>query len=159
PRWVEQYAKAGREGVDLMAWSLGFTHQRLEDVPRVLLLPCGHGRVVRHLIERVDPDRITACDVDRQAVRRCAAAVGVRRLVSCRDLTRLKLPESYDLIFVGSLLTHLAAEDCFHLMGQLERALRPGGHLVFTTQGETCLGHLDWYGPTFGTAEAWYREE
>jgi hypothetical protein len=47
---------------------------------------------------------------------------------------------------------------CF-LLERLHGAVRPGGCLVFTTQGETCLSHLDWYGKDFGDGEAWYRRE
>ena len=35
--------------------------------------------------------------------------------------------------------------------------LRPGGVLTFTTQGESCLAHLDWYGPAFVAAEGEFR--
>src|SRR4029077_15565352 len=40
----------------------------------------------------------------------------------------------------------------------LVRVLRPRGVLVFTTQGESCLPHLSWYGPEFAAAESVYRE-
>ena len=51
--------------------------------------------------------RITAADVDRQAVHFCVREFGLKGLVVPSDPRRACFPDNYDLIFVGSLLTHL----------------------------------------------------
>ena len=38
-------------------------------------------------------------------------------------------------------------------------ALRPGGVLVFTTQGESCLAHLELYGADMGAQANWFAQE
>src|SRR5262249_46546321 len=43
------------------------------------------------------------------------------------------------------------------LLRALSRSLRPTGLLVFTTQGESCLAHLDWYGANFSDAADRFR--
>jgi hypothetical protein len=98
--------------------------------------------VTRFLIEHVPPSCVTACDLDPQAVRFCAAEFGVKALHSKRNLGDVQFPEPYDLIFVGSLLTHLPDDACLTALQALAQALCANGLLVFTTQGESCLGHL-----------------
>jgi SAM-dependent methyltransferase len=69
----------------------------------------------------------------------------------------IAFPQNYDLIFVGSLITHLPIDAVSELLDALARVLQPGGLLIFSTQGETCLEHLDWYGNDFARAERWFR--
>lgn len=157
--WVDHYLRTGREAVALMQCSLASAGLRLRDVTQCLILPSGYGRVVRHLVREINPERITACDVDRQALRFCATEFGVRPLKSSHDLRHLLLPTSYDLVFIGSLLTHLPPRTCLTLLDKVAAALRPSGHLVFTTQGETCLEHLAWYGEEFVRTEETFREQ
>lgn len=58
---------------------------------------------------------------------------------------------------MGSLLTHLPREECLAVLGILYSVLRLHGLLIFSTQGESCLDHLDWYGPRFAAAEPAFR--
>jgi SAM-dependent methyltransferase len=109
------------------------------DVRACLDLPCGHGRVLRWLQSRIDPARITASDLDRPGVDFCREEFGVNGVYSSDDFDRLMLPEAYDLIWVGSLLTHLDPGRCIALLRKLDSSLRDGGVLIFTTHGESCL--------------------
>src|SRR5262249_22691212 len=65
--------------------------------------------------------------------------------------------DSYDVVFVGSLLTHLPASACAATLRALRGIVRPDGLLIFSTQGESCLAHLDWYGPEFVAAADEFR--
>jgi Methyltransferase domain len=159
PTWVAHYLNAGQEAVKLIEQSLASDGRRLDDVTSVLVFPSGYGRVIRHLVTRVSPKRITACDIDPNAVRFCTAEFGIHGLQSHVDLASITLPDSYDIIFIGSLLTHLPPEQCIDLLRTLVPRLCPRGHLVFTTQGESCMNHLEWYGPEFKAAEASIREQ
>jgi SAM-dependent methyltransferase len=158
PYDLAHYVNTGPLTVALVEDVLTAAGRTFADVRSCLLLPCGYGRTVRALVSRLDPGRITCCDVDRQAVRFCAHEFGARPLLSHRNVRRISLPEMYDLIFVGSLLTHLPPPDGVDLLRVLVAALPPSGLLVFTTQGESCLDHLSWYGSKFQAAEGWYRE-
>jgi SAM-dependent methyltransferase len=151
-RSVDHYLRTGREAVSLLEWAVALAGHTLADMQRCLLLPSGYGRVLRHLVTRLDATRITVCDIDPQAVRFCANEFGVTPLRSTRDLKQLVFPVSYDLIFIGSLLTHLPPEGCGDLLESVSHALQPHGHLIFTTQGESCLSHLEWYGTEFARA-------
>jgi SAM-dependent methyltransferase len=146
---LAHYFRTGQQAVTLIEKSLALSGARLESIRSCLVLPSGYGRVIRHLVHRLDPQHITASDIDRQAMRFCAHEFAVKTHPSALNPANLSLPSSYDLIFVGSLLTHLPPSDCFDLLAVLARTLVPGGHLVFTTQGESCIEHLHWYGPEF----------
>jgi trans-aconitate methyltransferase len=157
PEAIRHYLSAGTEAIELMELICGKAGRQLGDIRSFLDFPCGYGRVTRHAIARIPPACITAADVDSQAVRFCAAEFRVKPLVTPRDVRDISLPERYDLVFVGSLLTHLPVEDGIALLRILGNCLHAEGVLIFTTQGETCLEHLQWYGTEFVAAEATYR--
>src|SRR6185295_15439750 len=112
------------------------------------------GRVTRFLARHVDPGFVTACDVDPNAVAFCMSEFGVNGIVADRDPSRTRLGRAYDLVFVGSLLTHLPEREFGALLDRLADRIAPDGLLVFTTQGESCLAHLGWYGERFARFEA-----
>jgi SAM-dependent methyltransferase len=106
-----------------------------EEPRRILDLPCGHGRVLRMLRARFPDAEIAACDIERDGVDFCASTFGARPFYSVEDPDALSLPGQYDLIWCGSLFTHLPEPRWNALLRLFERALAPGGVLVFTTHG------------------------
>jgi SAM-dependent methyltransferase len=156
---VAHYLSDALSAIENIEASLTLAGRTWDDVRACLDLPCGHGRVTRHLVRRIDPRRVTACDIDRQAVRFCAAEFGVAPLDSKPDLRQVRFPERYDVIFVGSLLTHLPPDDGLRTLEALAGALSPQGQLIFSTQGATCLEHLSWYGDHFRDAEPIFRRQ
>jgi len=133
PGLEEQYFDLGRRALELVMLSGQLCDK--PHYPDILDLPCGHGRVLRWLKAHYDYARITACDLDRGAVDFCAAEFGAIPVYSQPDLRTLPFTAQFDLIWVGSLLTHLpqaqwlAALDCF------VRWTRECGVLILTTQG------------------------
>jgi len=152
------YARVAREAVDLVVEALGAAGRTLADVQACLDLPSGYGRVTRLLAAAIPASRITVADVDREAVRFCRHEFGVHGFVIGTDARALRLPRQYDVIFVGSLLTHLDEEQCLALLRNLHAGLAPGGVLVVTTHGEWCLDYLYAYGAEFAAAEAAFRD-
>jgi SAM-dependent methyltransferase len=157
PEAIRHYLSAGTEAIELMELICSKAGRQLEAIRSFLDFPCGYGRVTRQAIARIPPACVTAADVDSQAVRFCAAEFRVKPLVTPRDVRDISLPERYDLVFVGSLLTHLPVDDGIALLRILGQSLPADGILIFTTQGETCLEHLEWYGSEFVAAAATYR--
>lgn len=154
PEHVRHYLTDAASALDNIDESLHTTGRSLDDVQNCLDLPSGYGRLTRHLVARLSSSRVTVSDVDAQAVRFCVAEFGVDGVVCPSDPTRLRLPRRYDLIFVGSLLTHLPIGVGMTLIERLGDVLEPGGHLIFSTQGTSCLSHLDWYGDEFERASS-----
>jgi SAM-dependent methyltransferase len=82
--------------------------------------------------------RLTACDLDRPGVEFCARHFEAIPVVSHVDVARIPLEGPYDLIWCGSLLTHLPEEKWTAFLALFHRLLLPGGIVVFTTHGRSC---------------------
>jgi SAM-dependent methyltransferase len=111
-------------------------------VDSLLDLPCGHGRVLRWLTARYPQARLTACDVDDDGVAYCAAAFGASPARSLADFDALDLGARFDLIWCGSLATHLDERRIGQLLAFFRRHLAPRGVLVLTTHGERAAENL-----------------
>lgn len=104
--------------------------------PRTILdLPCGHGRVARMLRAAYPAARLTVCDLDRDGVEFCAAEFDAEPKYSREDLGTLHLDERFDVIWCGSLFTHLDRSRWPELLGFFVEHLEPNGVAVFTTHG------------------------
>jgi SAM-dependent methyltransferase len=100
---------------------------------RILDLPSGHGRVLRKLRARYREAEITACDLERDGVDFCAATFGAVPVYGRADIENTALTGKYDLIWCGSLFTHMDEP-------KIDAALRLflehlSGVLVFTMHG------------------------
>ncbi|PKO16009.1 hypothetical protein CVU37_11685 [candidate division BRC1 bacterium HGW-BRC1-1] len=156
---IRHYIAVGAEAADWIETALKTTHRNWTDVTALLDMGSGFGRVFRQLAKRMDPRRITACDIDPEAVRFLAQEFGARPLLSTDDFAHITFPAKYEVIWAGSLFTHLPAAQGRFLLDLLTAQLRPGGLLLFSTQGLSCLDHLALYGPMFANLEGDYRRQ
>ena len=117
---------------------------------RILDLPCGHGRVTRMLRACYPSAQITACDLDRSGVEFAVQQFGALGVYSQEDFRTFSLADRYDLIWVGSLITHLSGRQTRQFLDFAARHLAPDGTLVITSHGShvfECLRSND-YGLT-----------
>jgi SAM-dependent methyltransferase len=129
------YARVGRSAVAAIGTALAEAGRGFDDVASCLDMPCGYGRVLRLLAQEIAPERITACDVNRQAIRFCATHFGVTPLRSTPSLKGVALGR-HDLIWCGSLLTHLDEARIALLLRSFAGALLPGGIAIVTIHAE-----------------------
>lgn len=106
------------------------------EVRTILDLPCGHGRVLRFLRARFPEASITACDLERRGVDFCATVFGAEPLYSVPDFDALRLTRPFDLIWCGSLLTHLDREPLVSLLRFASRTLTQDGLFIATAAGK-----------------------
>ncbi|HEY9405201.1 MAG TPA: class I SAM-dependent methyltransferase [Pyrinomonadaceae bacterium] len=128
------YFKVGLSAMGIVEEAL--RRANLAEVGRVLDLPCGHGRVLRFLARRFPRAKFTACDLDRDGVDFCARAFGATPVYSLTDLDALSFDTPFDLIWCGSLITHLDAHATRALFRLFARHLAPGGLLLFSAHGD-----------------------
>lgn len=110
-----------------------------ESVKNILDFGCGYGRVLRAIKAGYPEATITACDLMEDAVKFCEETFGAVPVRGYQDLDRIELNEKYDVIWVGSVFTHLPAERWTEFIAFFERNLAPNGLLVFTVHGRTAL--------------------
>jgi SAM-dependent methyltransferase len=105
-------------------------------VRAVLDFPCGWGRVARYLVARFPEAKITGCDLMTEGVDFCAKKFGMMPVYSQEDFEKISLGQKYDLIWCGSLVTHLNAKDNLQLLRLFDRHLNENGVVVFTAHGD-----------------------
>jgi hypothetical protein len=59
------------------------------------------------------------------------------------NLDELKFDTNYDLVWVGSVVTHLAESATRHLLEKLMNACNPGGLVAFSFHGASLVGKRD----------------
>ncbi|WP_438480173.1 class I SAM-dependent methyltransferase [Oleiharenicola lentus] len=140
PEAPEQYFDLGKRALELIKFSAELCDK--PHYPDILDLPCGHGRVLRWLRAYYDYANITACDLDRDGVDFCATQFRATPFYSDVDLRRLPFESKFDLIWVGSLLTHLREDRWLTALDCLINWVRECGVIIFTTQGRTASSLL-----------------
>ncbi len=108
-------------------------------VKRILDFGCGYGRVMRAIRSEHPQAEITATDLIPDAVRFCTETFGAIPVVGHEDVAQICFPTAFDLIWVGSVFTHLPADGFHRLLAHLIACLAPDGLLVFTTHGRFAL--------------------
>jgi SAM-dependent methyltransferase len=122
----------------------------------ILDIPSGFGRVTRVLRARFRHAAITACDLDLEAVEFCARQFSARAAPSVKDFTKLQLGAKYDLIWVGSLITHLPPRQTRHFLAAMARHMTNASRLVLSSHGPAIIPRLreQGYGLAPGAAAA-----
>ncbi len=102
----------------------------------ILDLPCGFGRVARMLRAAYPDAALTVCDLDRAAVDFSQRAFEARGVYSAENFRDLHLGGTFDLIWVGSLLTHLPEHQTRQFLDFARRHMGPESRLVVTSHGQ-----------------------
>ena len=114
----------------------------LTEVRSILDFPCGSGRVLRFLVHRFPEAEITACELERGPVEFCVRTFGARPAYSSLNLDEVSFESKFDLIWCGSLATHLNEAGIVALLQLFRRHLVAGGLMIFTTHGDFVPGRI-----------------
>ena len=106
---------------------------------RILDLPSGHGRVLRALRAEFAGAEIVACDIDLDAIQFCQEALGAVAVPGHENCWQIKLPGQFDLIWCGSLFTHLDAARIAEFLRFFAAHLSSDGVLLFTMHGRRAV--------------------
>ena len=135
------YFEVGANAVHLMLAALASSH--LGTVRNILDIPCGHGRVLRHLVKAFPDASFSACDLDKDGVDFCAQQFGAEPVYSKPNLTEVQFSRSFDLIWVGSLFTHVCERDAARWLEHLSGFLSGAGIIVATFHGRRAVDIYD----------------
>ncbi|HTV90997.1 MAG TPA: class I SAM-dependent methyltransferase [Stellaceae bacterium] len=135
---LEHYLSVGRSAIDLIAAAM-ISVQKTR-FAAILDLPCGGGRVTRHLQAFLPDSQLFVGDLNKQKEAFVVAKFAATSINPQADFS-VAASNRFDLIFVGSLVTHVGANQYERAIRWFIDALAPDGLLVFTTHGRRTL-HL-----------------
>ena len=144
----EEYFKAGVSAVRCIEQVLEQSDNH-NPIRTILDFASGYGRVARFLRSRFPAADITVCDIDGAAVDFCTRAFSATGVVSNLTFTELLVGNEFDLIWCGSLITHIDEDAATRLLKLFHEHLSPGGVCIFTTHGNRAIERMH----TFGLSE------
>src|SRR5438876_195649 len=134
------YEKLGRAGLHAIRLAMLCAGKNV--IERFLDMASGHGRVLRFVKAEYPHARLAACDIDHEAVDFCETTFGAESIYGQPDPEDVAFEGTFDVIWCGSLLTHLDEPLWHRYLDLFESMLEVGGLLVFTTQGRPVVPKL-----------------
>ena len=133
PRALDHYSDVGRQALSLVLRSMALCGT--ESVGSLLDLPCGYGRVLRHLVTAFPAAVAYAGEIGGAKTAFCAEQLGAVPVQSSTDLASVHFDRTFDLVWSGSLLTHLPQPAFVDALDLFSRSLAPGGIALVTVHG------------------------
>ena len=138
---VEHYFFCGESALRVLRAAISLT---AIDVPkRILDYGAGAGRVTRWMKAAFPDSKIHACDLREGDMAFLRTTFGIEAWTVGKDAGGLTVPVSYDLIWVGSVITHLSEADAVQLFEKLLSFCNPGGLLALSFHGQTAIDRQD----------------
>ena len=131
-----EYFRQGAEINDVIQQLLNWKYPQDKENIRFLDFASGYGRVTRFLVTNLPASNVWVSDIHAEAVAFQQRTFGVRGFTSYSDPRELDCALRFDVIFVGSLFTHLPAERFRQWLKRLFDLLEPSGVLAFSVHGE-----------------------
>lgn len=138
-KWFIHGGKLGAETIISLLEKQGIQFGSLASV---LDFGCGCGRVIRHL-GHYDKVQLHGTDISRRGIAWCDANLNFAEFGTNRlsPATRYR-SASFDFIYAFSVFTHLTHKLQILWMNEMQRLLKPGGHLLITSHGDHYLSHV-----------------
>lgn len=133
---LEHYMLAGRFAVQTILRAMIVADKT--EVASVLDLPSGAGRVTRHLQALFPDANLFVSDAIGDKAAYAASHFGATILPVCPAFSD-RPQRGFDLIFCGSLVTHLDESACRAALSWLVDAANPNGLVIITTSGRRML--------------------
>ena len=146
---AQHYILVGLSAVKCIDSALEFLTGKKE-VRSILDFPCGYGRVLRFLRAKYPEADITGGECEKDALNFCQRAFSITPLVSVPDFKKIHLKKKFDLIWCGSLLTHINEADSVALLKFFHDHLLDSGLCVFTAHGEYSYNSIKEEKRTYG---------
>ena len=133
-------------------------HLGINSINDVLYLPSGYGRELRFAQLLLPHSTIIASDIDRTGLNFCHKEFGVKTVLSNDSFSVPHLDGQFDLIWCGSLITHLNEASAVRLLELFYSLLAPGGLCLFSTHGTMHAHWIEKRSQTYGLSEAGQRD-
>jgi SAM-dependent methyltransferase len=136
PEWDHDgtgYLATGQAALKIILQSLVAAEKKT--VNTILDMPCGFGRVTRHIKAAFPEAKVYACDLYDDRINYCADQFGAVPFKSREVLSDIELPGKFDLIWCGSLLTHLPKPIFLDALRFYSASLAEDGIAIITLLG------------------------
>lgn len=145
---IEHYFSCGKQLSEIVYRASKYTEATN---PKVLEMPCGYGRVTRHLVEAFDRNIIFVADVNNEGVGFCSEMFGVSgaHIIEPTDEFTGVPDNSFDIAVMGSLITHFSESKSKKMVEKFLRKLKSSGVAIITTHGqrasEILMSDANWF--------------
>lgn len=150
---IEHYLKVGQSALKCINDAIVISEKNPSMISNILDLPCGYGRVLRMLKSAFPDALIDACDLLKEGVEFCKTEFGANPIHSEKNIKYVKTNKKYDLIWCGSLLTHIDANKWCDFLNFFNNTLEKNGILLFTTHGRYVADNIQKNKITYGILE------
>lgn len=133
PAKLERYVHVGADALRIVVNAL--IANRREPPTSVLDFPSGSGRVTRHLAAFFPTATHVVGDLYDSHVEFCTRTFGARGVVTGANPDDVDFGHTFDVIFCGSLLTHLPEPQVHPILRLITRSLSPRGIAIVTLHG------------------------
>ncbi len=147
------YFSCGASALICIVHSLGLSG--ISNPGRILDFGSGAGRVTRWLRAAFPEAILHACDIRQQDLEFVRQSCNADTWVSGTNVAALTPLSSYDVIWVGSVFTHLSADVSTSLFDKLMTWLNPRGVLIFSVHGRFVLHRASTGDNIYGLGERW----
>lgn len=130
---MRHYLSCGNDA--LFNISMALASANVPAPARILDFACGFGRVARHLRAAFPDAQFTFTDAMPEASAFCAKSFSGHDLPVRKDFSGYDPGSRFNLIWVGSLFTHLTEDASNKLIALLFSLAAPRGVIVFTSHG------------------------
>jgi glycosyltransferase involved in cell wall biosynthesis/SAM-dependent methyltransferase len=122
-----------------------FSDQKINsaNISSFLDFAAGYGRFTRFLPFQFPTAKITVSDIDKNAVDFCREKIHVNGFYSTDDPDNLEIQNTFDVIWVASLFSHLSLPSWEAWIKKLYGMLNDNGFIIFSTHGCHCFTLLD----------------
>jgi SAM-dependent methyltransferase len=142
---VRWYLQGAKNVMGILQKSLAICGKEMSSLSSCLEIGSGYGRIIRHVSGRIQPANVFACDAIEEASHFCSEEFGIN-CVPCRSLSEARNHDRFELIYLISVFSHLDSVSIANLWAKIVTILKPGGVVVFTTQGNVSAGQSERYG-------------
>ncbi len=104
---ADHYLLVGLSAIRCIEAALENAIIRTSGIKSILDFPVGYRRVLRFLRVRFPQARISGAEIDFSAMKFCIRQFSVEPITAPQDFSLLSTPGKFDLIWCGSLVTHL----------------------------------------------------
>lgn len=130
---TEHYLSVGIQALNIIVKNLSIINV---DTPKKILdFGCGHGRVMRFLSAYFPNTEMIGTEVIEDCIDFCSNTFGVKTFISTPDFSNLPQNLDAQVVWAGSVFTHISEKRYKELLRYFSASLSVGGIAIFTTHG------------------------